>query len=157
MSSIVRLLAALVITSAALDIQNRFFAGHLLESNSQIFTASTIEKPLNPNTPIGLRKLIDGMKKQIGVTTIYDAAYRNLSYPNGDVPIERGVCSDVVVRAFRKSGIDLQKAVHEDLSAHFSQYPRKWGLKSPDKNIDHRRVPNLQTFFNRSGKTNRLH
>ncbi len=83
----------------------------------------------------------------------YDPAYYKLSYPNGDVPPDRGVCTDVVVRAYRKLGIDLQKEVHEDMKANFSKYPsqRKWGLKSTDRNIDHRRVPNLQVFFSRKG------
>jgi uncharacterized protein YijF (DUF1287 family) len=75
-----------------------------------------------------------------------------LAYPNGDVPIEDGVCADVVVRALRAGcGIDLQKLVHEDMKQHFSRYPQKWGLRGPDKNIDHRRVPNLQTWFKRVG------
>lgn len=89
---------------------------------------------------------------QIGKTLIYDADYQTLSYPNGDLPIERGVCTDVVIRALRSAfDLDLQKMVHEDMQKNFSRYPRKWGLKEPDKNIDHRRVPNLMTFFKRSG------
>ena len=82
----------------------------------------------------------------------YDPAYVSLDYPGGDVPADRGVCSDVVVRSYRGLGIDLQRLVHEDMKAHFPKYPKKWGLKRPDKNIDHRRVPNLQTFFGRFGK-----
>lgn len=81
----------------------------------------------------------------------YDPAYVSISYPNGDVAPDRGVCSDVVIRAYRKFGVDLQKEVHEDMRANFSKYPKKWGLKRPDKNIDHRRVPNLMTFFSRHG------
>jgi uncharacterized protein len=95
--------------------------------------------------------LVDAAREQIGVTTSYDPAYRNLIYPGGDVPKETGVCSDVVVRAFRGLKIDLQKEVHEDMEKAFDQYPRKWGLKSPDPNIDHRRVPNLMTYFKRQG------
>ena len=95
-------------------------------------------------------KIVHAARSQIGVTTLYDPAYVALSYPNGDVLPERGVCTDVVVRALRKSiQLDLQKAVHEDMKAHFSKYPKNWGLKRPDKNIDHRRVPNLQTYFTR--------
>lgn len=91
-------------------------------------------------------------RAQIGQTVRYDPSYRALDYPNGDVPIETGVCTDVVVRALRTSvGMDLQKLVHEDMQRNFSQYPRIWGLKGPDKNIDHRRVPNLQAYFKRSG------
>jgi uncharacterized protein len=80
---------------------------------------------------------------------IYDPKYYSIKYPNGDVPSDRGVCTDVVIRAYRKLGIDLQKEVHEDMKANFSAYPKNWGLKTTDKNIDHRRVPNLMTFFER--------
>jgi uncharacterized protein YijF (DUF1287 family) len=83
---------------------------------------------------------------------IYDPRYFVIDYPNGDVPADRGVCTDVIIRAYRKVGIDLQKEVHEDMLANFSLYPQKWGLKKPDTNIDHRRVPNLMTFFSRKGK-----
>lgn len=79
----------------------------------------------------------------------YDPAYFKLDYPNGDVPAGKGVCTDVVIRAYRKLGIDLQKEVHEDMMANFKKYPNNWGLKHTDKNIDHRRVPNLMTFFKR--------
>ncbi len=84
---------------------------------------------------------------------IYDPAYTIIPYPNGDVPAGKGVCTDVVIRAYRKLGIDLQKEVHEDMTAHFSKYPKNWGLTKPDKNIDHRRVPNLMVFFGRYGTT----
>lgn len=99
-----------------------------------------------------LKKVIDAAIEQTRVTRGYDPAYVKLAYPNGDVPIETGVCSDVVIRAFRKVGIDLQKVVHEDMAKNFAQYPNKWGLKRPDTNIDHRRVPNLMTYFKRQGK-----
>lgn len=81
----------------------------------------------------------------------YDPSYFSIGYPNGDVPSDKGVCTDVVIRAYRKIGIDLQKEVHQDMSTHFSAYPKIWGLKTTDKNIDHRRVPNLMTFFKRKG------
>lgn len=84
---------------------------------------------------------------------IYDPSYFKIDYPNGDVPANKGVCTDVIIRAYRKMDIDLQKKIHEDMKANFSKYPRTWGLKSTDKNIDHRRVPNLMTFFSRFGKT----
>ena len=83
----------------------------------------------------------------------YDPAYFTIAYPNGDVPANKGVCTDVVIRAYRKLGIDLQKEVHEDMAANFSFYPKAWGLSHPDKNIDHRRVPNLMAFFARKGAT----
>ena len=84
----------------------------------------------------------------------YDPSYVSLKYPNGDVAKDKGVCTDVIIRAYRKLGIDLQKVVHEDLKANFSKYPnlKKWGLKKPDTNIDHRRVPNLEVFFERKGE-----
>lgn len=90
-------------------------------------------------------------RQQIGVTTRYDGSYVQIPYPGGDVPQEYGVCTDVVIRALRRLGYDLQKEVHQDMAAHFSAYPKNWGLKRPDKNIDHRRVPNLRTFFTRRG------
>lgn len=82
----------------------------------------------------------------------YDPSYFRISYPNGDVPADRGVCTDVVIRAYRRLGIDLQKEVHEDMKADFARYPNNWGLTQPDPNIDHRRVPNLMTFFSRYGE-----
>ena len=84
----------------------------------------------------------------------YDPSYVKLKYPNGDVAKDKGVCTDVIIRAYRKLGIDLQKELHEDLKANFSKYPnlKKWGLKKPDTNIDHRRVPNLEVFFERKGQ-----
>jgi hypothetical protein len=108
---------------------------------------------LAPNSSPVLQAIIDGAVDQVGKTTSYDPSYQKISYPDGDVPFETGVCSDVIVRAFRKGGIDLQKEVHEDMQSNFSAYPTRWGLKSPDANIDHRRVPNLQTFFTRKGKS----
>ena len=77
----------------------------------------------------------------------YDPSYVQIAYPNGDVPANTGVCTDVVIRAYRKLGIDLQKEVHEDMKANFDKYPKQWGLSRPDRNIDHRRVPNLMVFF----------
>ena len=83
----------------------------------------------------------------------YDGAYVRLAYPGGDVPADRGVCTDVLIRAYRKLGADLQVLVHEDMKGHFALYPKNWGRRSPDANIDHRRVPNLMTFFSRHGET----
>lgn len=83
---------------------------------------------------------------------LYDPSYFSIPYPMGDVPADRGVCTDVVIRAYRKLGIDLQQQVHEDMKAHFSKYPKIWGLSRTDRNIDHRRVPNLMTFFSRHGR-----
>jgi uncharacterized protein YijF (DUF1287 family) len=96
--------------------------------------------------------LLDGAHTQIGQTVRYDATYVRLDYPRGDVPMDRGVCTDVVIRAFRHVGVDLQKEVHEDMQRAFRAYPQLWGLRAPDANIDHRRVPNLMCFFARRGK-----
>lgn len=82
----------------------------------------------------------------------YDPTYFRISYPNGDVPSDKGVCTDVIIRIYRKLGVDLQKEVHEDMASNFNKYPKNWGLKSTDTNIDHRRVPNLMTFFSRHGQ-----
>jgi uncharacterized protein YijF (DUF1287 family) len=95
--------------------------------------------------------LVASARLQIGQTLSYDPAYRKLQYPGGDVPANTGVCSDVVVRALRAQNVDLQKLVHEDMTRNFETYPKKWGLKKPDANIDHRRVWNLMTYFQRQG------
>ena len=110
-------------------------------------------KPLPDNASSQLKQMLDGAIAQAGVTTSYDPSYVALDYPGGDVPEKTGVCSDVVVRAFRKAGIDLQKEIHEDMKAARSKYPTKWGANNPDRNIDHRRVLNLMTYFTRQGKS----
>lgn len=97
-------------------------------------------------------KLSDAALKVTEQKVKYDPAYFTIDYPNGDVPSDRGVCTDVVIRAYRLLSIDLQKEVHEDMRTNFKLYPQKWGLKHTDKNIDHRRVPNLMVFFTRQGK-----
>ena len=96
--------------------------------------------------------IVQAARTQIGQTTMYDPAYVGLKYPDGDVPLERGVCTDVIIRALRKgAGLDLQKLVHEDMKKAFVKYPKIWGLKKTDRNIDHRRVPNLSCYFEREG------
>lgn len=105
---------------------------------------------------VSLQRMIEGAKRQVGVTRHYDGGYQRIRYPGGDVPIERGVCTDVIVRAYRHAGIDLQVLVHEDMKRNFSRYPKNWGLRRPDTNIDHRRVPNLATFFKRKGESLRV-
>lgn len=95
--------------------------------------------------------LIAAAERQIGETVVYDPSYVGLAYPGGDVPRDRGVCTDVVIRAYRDAfAIDLQQRVHQDMKQHFRAYPALWGLTRPDRNIDHRRVPNLETFFTRA-------
>ncbi len=100
-----------------------------------------------------IKEIVDSAIEQTRQTFEYDPSYSKLAYPNGDVPIERGVCADVIVRAFRRAGVDLQKEVHEDMARYFAAYPAKWGARKPDSNIDHRRVPNLMTFFERKAKS----
>jgi uncharacterized protein YijF (DUF1287 family) len=114
---------------------------------------SPVARPLPPKASPQVKQFIEGAVEQSKVTTGYDPSYVKLDYPNGDVPSDTGVCSDVVVRAFRKAGIDLQKEVHEDMTRAWSEYPRKWGARSTDSNIDHRRVLNLTTYFDRQGKS----
>ena len=106
--------------------------------------------------PVSLPRMIEGAKRQVGVTRHYDGGYKRIAYPGGDVPLERGVCTDVVIRAYRHAGTDLQVLVHEDMKRNFSVYPKIWGLRRPDTNIDHRRVPNLATFFKRKGQSLRV-
>ncbi|OTG80263.1 NADH:ubiquinone oxidoreductase, Na [Acinetobacter sp. ANC 5054] len=96
-------------------------------------------------------KIVSDARGQIGKTLYYDPAYTKLAYPMGDVPMLKGVCTDVVIRALRLQDLDLQKSIHEDMQRNFKVYPQKWGLKGPDKNIDHRRVPNIQTWMKRQG------
>lgn len=97
-------------------------------------------------------KIISAARWQIGKTTTYDGSYVSMKYPKGDIPLEKGVCTDVVIRALRSSlNIDLQEKVHVDMVKNFSKYPKIWGLKRTDKNIDHRRVPNLRKYFSRMG------
>jgi uncharacterized protein len=121
--------------------RRNFFAGLVLCFGSPAYATA---KPL-------AQKLVAAAISQIGRTVIYDPAYVVLRYPAGDVAMERGVCTDVVIRAYRQGlGIDLQKLVHEDMKANFGAYPKTWGLIKTDSNIDHRRVPNLQRFFARN-------
>jgi uncharacterized protein YijF (DUF1287 family) len=98
------------------------------------------------------QKLSNAAISIVDKSVVYTPDYVTINYPNGDVPAKTGVCTDVIIRAYRKLGIDLQKEVHEDMKANFSKYPTKWGLKKTDTNIDHRRVPNLEVFFERKGK-----
>lgn len=118
-----------------------------------LFSLPLVSTRIEANTSLPpAQRLIQAARVRIGVTTLYDAAYVRLDYPGGDVPDERGVCTDVVVRAYRAAfGFDLQQAVHEDMARAFEAYPAILGLTRPDRNIDHRRVPNLETFLRRQG------
>ena len=97
------------------------------------------------------KKLVEAAIERTNHIVRYDGGYRKIRYPNGDVPDDIGVCTDLVIRSYRKLGIDLQKDLYEDMKQNFYLYPKLWGLTKPDTNIDHRRVPNLQTFFERKG------
>ena len=116
------------------------------------FIVCACTNPLNA-APINAADLVAAAKSQIGVTIKYDPHYQKIAYPNGDVPMERGVCTDVLIRAYRQLGFDLQQLVHDDMQIAWNQYPKIWGLKNTDTNIDHRRVPNLVAFFKRHGET----
>lgn len=108
------------------------------------------------NAAAQTQKIADAALSLVDSKVIYDATYFTIPYPNGDVPADKGVCTDVVIRTFRKLGIDLQQKVHEDMKANFKIYPKTWGLKKTDTNIDHRRVPNLMTFFSRHGEVKKI-
>ena len=102
--------------------------------------------------PAAVPGLVQSAYAQVGKTVKYDPAYERIAFPGGDVPLERGVCTDVIVRAYRGIGVDLQALVNRDMRAAFGAYPKLWGLSRPDPNIDHRRVQNLAVFFKRHGK-----
>ena len=125
----------------------------IAQTKETLFSATSQKPTQTDAASTEIKKLLESAVEQTNLTKSYDPAYVVIPYPNGDVPIEKGVCTDVVIRAFRRAGVDLQKEVHEDMAKNFSLYPNKWGLKSSDSNIDHRRVPNLQTFFTRRGKS----
>lgn len=118
-----------------------------------VIPPTSVAKPLPRNSSPQLIQLVDAAVEQTKITTGYDPSYVKLNYPNGDVASETGVCSDVIVRAFRKTGIDLQKEVHDDMTLAWAEYPKKWGARGTDTNIDHRRVLNLNEYFERKGKS----
>jgi uncharacterized protein len=128
---------------------------NLLTTVGLLLAACAPSAPSPPRAPAVssplTERLVRAAVEQTSHTRHYDPSYVEISYPGGDVPLETGVCSDVIVRAFRGLGIDLQREVHEDMHQNFSAYPDKWGLAEPDPNIDHRRVPNLMTYFERKG------
>jgi uncharacterized protein len=114
--------------------------------------AFLIARPLAAQVSPSAAKLLAAARKQIGVTLSYDPAYTRLAFPGGDVPRNKGVCTDVIIRAYRDAfDVDLQALVNMDMKRRFSAYPKRWGLSTTDRNIDHRRVPNLEAFFARAG------
>jgi len=133
----------------------------VLVSLTSFAAAATMALPVAPDRAsaeppadqMWAARLLAAAQSQVGVTVLYDPAYVRLTYPGGDVPRERGVCTDVIVRAYRDAfAVDLQKLVHEDMRKVFSAYPKRWGLAKPDTSIDHRRVGNLATYFARHGE-----
>lgn len=148
-------LAGLAATTAGLTLA--LVPTHRLKAVAQLALDPHPVRPAPDPSPFApaepwAAKLIAAAEAQVGVTLRYDPSYAKLAYPGGDVPRERGVCTDVVIRAYRDAfGLDLQELVHRDMRQAFAAYPAKWGLKRPDPNIDHRRVPNLQRFFARQG------
>lgn len=113
-----------------------------------IHLVALLQAPPGDDLPF-VEKLVSAAIEQTRHSVTYDGSYRRIGYPGGDVPADIGVCTDVVVRAFRAVDVDLQRLVHEDMRVAFSAYPKQWGLSRPDPNIDHRRVPNLQAFLKR--------
>jgi uncharacterized protein YijF (DUF1287 family) len=122
----------------------------LNNSGWKVLLLALLAAPAAAQPPL---RLDQAARTQVGVTLRYDGRYERLAYPGGDLPVERGVCTDVVIRAYRKLGVDLQELVHKDMRSDWAAYPHNWGLKGPDPNIDHRRVPNLATFFRRHGQS----
>ncbi|HEX8503522.1 MAG TPA: DUF1287 domain-containing protein [Pyrinomonadaceae bacterium] len=154
------------------ELSLRLAAAALLLSAAGCGAASTAKQPARPpasaaatqsaraQTPAAPRpssgspfldRFVEAAVGRTTQTVRYDPTYFTIPYPGGDVPAEVGVCTDEVIRSYRAVGVDLQREVHEDMAANFSAYPRKWGLKKTDTNIDHRRVPNLMVFFERAG------
>jgi uncharacterized protein len=140
--------------AAYLNRRHLMLAAPALLTAASGFSRAQVPTVAAPPLTTATAKLIAAAQAQIGVTTRYNPAYERLAFPGGDVPIERGVCTDVVVRAYRAAfNADLQALIHTDMKAAFSAYPRTWGLTVPDTNIDHRRVLNMQVFFRRKGAT----
>jgi uncharacterized protein len=124
-------------------------------NSQQLDRITKISSPTPTIVPIAspkIQKIVANAIEQTKITRSYDPAYVKLAYPGGDVPMNTGVCTDVLIRAFRSINIDLQKEVHQDMQRNFAAYPRNWGAKNPDTNIDHRRVPNLMVWLQRKGK-----
>jgi len=138
------------------EIEMKIYVKKVLISFFVIFTilsVKTIYSDSKKKSTKFTSKLVRAAIERTEFNIVYDGSYVSIKYPNGDVPANRGVCTDVIIRSYRRLGIDLQVLVHEDMLKNFQAYPAKriWGQKKPDSNIDHRRVPNLQTFFTRKG------
>jgi uncharacterized protein YijF (DUF1287 family) len=145
--------AAWLAVCIAVVWNGRFYVSSAMAMVSQKSRAELVEasRAHLPNDAAFATRLANAALDRTKEIVRYDGGYTKISYPNGDVPAGTGVCTDEVIRTYRKVGFDLQKLVHEDMAAHFEVYPKQWKLPKPDSNIDHRRVPNLQTFLKRQG------
>lgn len=152
-SRYVSLLCALPLVNSACGVAPRAVSQHKEQTTaSRSILAPQVVVKLTYESPV-LERLVAAANERTTHEVEYNASYFKLDYPNGDVPAEKGVCTDEVIRSYRALGIDLQKEVHEDMAANFSRYPTKFGLTTTDTNIDHRRVPNLRVFFERKGRS----
>lgn len=149
---VLAIIAICLVAAAAEAIPRHYWAvGWQLATSPFAAPPAPVEKPFLEASAWS-KKLVGSAERQIGETVTYDPAYANLAFPGGDIPRVRGVCTDVVIRAMRDAhGVDLQLLVNSDMKSAFDSYPKKWGLRQPDSNIDHRRVPNLQHYFQRIG------
>lgn len=145
-SSVAVALLALTLASLSIACHADVPAAQKIVAATQASSPSRMPMQAPPSPP-----LVAAARGQIGVTRLYDPAYVELDYPDGDVPRDRGVCTDVVIRALRTQGLDLQQAIHEDMRRNFAAYPQLWGLKRANRSIDHRRVPNQMHWFERQG------
>jgi len=152
---IIILILAIIVVISAIFVY--FFLSHpkyaYLYNWNRNYQPITFPDDLSQEEIGFLEKLVQAARERTEHQVVYDPEYLNIAYPGGDVPDTQGVCSDVIVRSYRELGIDLQKEVHEDMADNFHLYPNLWDLDQPDTNIDHRRVPNLMTFFKRHGQT----
>lgn len=131
-----------------------FMWSRLAAAFTLLIAAAALSAPsLAQNEPSFAQRLAAAALARTEHAVRYEPAYVSIAYPGGDVPADTGVCTDVVIRSYRALGVDLQVLVHEDMSAAFDAYPTHWGLRAPDTNIDHRRVPNLRVFFKRHGQS----
>ncbi|HEY0006935.1 MAG TPA: DUF1287 domain-containing protein [Pyrinomonadaceae bacterium] len=152
LSKLICSLALLLVLLSALGCQ-KSSRGQGSARDARSDAAQAQLRPLPANSSPELKRVVEAELELTKQTTGYDATYVKIDYPGGDVPLEAGVCTDVVIRAFRKGGVDLQKEVHEDMQRNFQAYPKTWKLTRTDTNIDHRRVPNLMIYFERQGKS----
>jgi uncharacterized protein YijF (DUF1287 family) len=146
MTRIITLLRSLGIAAA--------LAHGLLQTAAQSTSPSSLPREIDRAKQVTqvADQIVAGAKEQVREAAVYTPGYFRIDYPNGDLPRDRGVCTDVIVRALRKASLDLQQLIHEDMSRAFEKYPNEWNLKKPDPNIDHRRVANQMCFFRRHGR-----